>query len=401
MHTSMNTMKRALVACASASGLMLAAHSAYAVDCATLTPAPVYVAGSSAVQPFLAGLGSALASGGQFTIVYQKAGSCTGGDAIINGTNMTGTATYWGSTSPAAGETCDLPTAGQKADIGVSDVYWESCAASGGSAPPSTVGNFYGPVQVMTFVVPKASQQTSISAEAAYLTFHFGQAGATPWDDESLMFIRNAGSGTQSMLAKAINVSPDSWKGADQGGSGGVLTSVAASTSPDKTIGILSTGESDGARDEMKELYYQAYGQTCGFLPDSSPTSFDKMNVRDGHYQVWGPLHMYANVDGTGKPTNAKASDLIDYVAGTKALTGVNIVDVEIKAHLIPQCAMMVKRDTEDGPLMSYQPPSACGCYFGKQTDGAAPSGCQTCSQDSDCTTAPNTHCNFGYCEAS
>jgi hypothetical protein len=199
MKTSTNKIGRLWVACAAASGSMLAAHAAHAADCSTL-PNPVYVTGSSAVQPFLAGIGTVLAAGSTpVTIVYKKQGSCTGGDAIVNGTKMTGTATYWAANSSVSGETCDLPTTGQSADVGVSDVFWTSCA---GSSPlASDVGDFFGPVQVMTFVVPKASSHQSISAEAAYLTFGLGQAGKSPWDDETVMWVRNAQSGTQSMIA--------------------------------------------------------------------------------------------------------------------------------------------------------------------------------------------------------
>jgi ABC-type phosphate transport system substrate-binding protein len=393
MKTSTNKIGRLWVACAAASGSMLAAHAAHAADCSTL-PNPVYVTGSSAVQPFLAGIGTVLAAGSTpVTIVYKKQGSCTGGDAIVNGTKMTGTATYWAANSSVSGETCDLPTTGQSADVGVSDVFWTSCA---GSSPlASDVGDFFGPVQVMTFVVPKASSHQSISAEAAYLTFGLGQAGKSPWDDETVMWVRNAQSGTQSMIATAIKVPPTKFKGNDSGGSSGVLTNVSSATSVDKAIGILSTGEADDARDKIRELAYQHYGQSCGFWPDSSATSFDKMNVRDGHYPIWGPLHLFAHVDSSGKPTNPEAATLIDYVSGAKQLPGANLIDVVINAHLVPQCAMQVTRTSEIGALASYQPAEPCGCYFDKKTTGTT--SCTACTKDSDCST---NHCRNGYCEA-
>jgi len=372
---------------------MLAAHAVHAANCTSL-PNPIYVTGSSAVQPFLAGLGTVLAAGSNpITIVYKKQGSCTGGDAIVNDTKMTGTATYWTASSSVSGETCDLPTAGLPADVGASDVFWTSCAGSG--PLPSNVGDFFGPVEVMTFVVPKASSHQSISAEAAYLTFGLGQAGKTPWVDETQLFVRNAQSGTQSEIGTAIKVPPSKFKGIDSGGSSGVLTSVSSATNVDKAIGILSTGETDDARDKIKELAYQHYGQSCGFWPDSSPTSFDKMNVRDGHYPIWGPLHMFAYVDKNGKATNSNALLLIDYVSGAKELQGANLVDVTIDAHLIPQCAMQVTRTSEIGALASYQPAAPCGCYFDKKTTGQT--SCQACTNDSDCST---NHCRHGYCEA-
>ena len=37
--------------------------------------------------------------------------------------------------------------------------------------------------------------------------------------------------------------------------------------------------------------------QLCGYLPDSTGTSFDKKNVRDGHYWLWGAQHFYGLVN--------------------------------------------------------------------------------------------------------
>jgi hypothetical protein len=173
------------------------------------------------------------------------------------------------------------------------------------------------------------------------------------------------------------------------------LTNVSSATSVDKAIGILSTGEADDARDKIRELAYQHYGQSCGFWPDSSATSFDKMNVRDGHYPIWGPLHLFAHVDSSGKPTNPEAATLIDYVSGAKQLPGANLIDVVINAHLVPQCAMQVTRTSEIGALASYQPAEPCGCYFDKKTTGTT--SCTACTKDSDCST---NHCRNGYCEA-
>ncbi len=40
----------------------------------------------------------------------------------------------------------------------------------------------------------------------------------------------------------------------------------------------------------MRLLPCQDAGQSCGYYPDSSATSLDKQNVRDGHCAIWGPL---------------------------------------------------------------------------------------------------------------
>src|SRR5262249_38272776 len=158
--------------------------------------------------------------------------------------------------------------------------------------------DFFGPNQVMNFVVPTASSQTLISAEAAYFVFGFGMAGkADPWTDETFIFQRSATSGTQAMIAAAINLPPTQRKGVSEAKSSDMLAAVSMSTAPEKTIGILASDVADQNRTTVKILAYQHYKQECAWLPDSSSTSFDKINVRDGHYPIWGPLHLLSKVD--------------------------------------------------------------------------------------------------------
>lgn len=381
-----------------AAALLLAAAPAQAADCKALTN-PLYVAGSSAVKPLLVQLGTALAKANPpVTLVYQSQGSCTGVAAIVDKTTIKGTGTHW-SPSASGDQTCDLDLAGTKVDVGVSDVFAESCP---GVTKPASVGDFFGPVQVMTFVVPAASSQTSISAEAAYLTFGLGLNGAaSPWTDEAQTFCRSETSGTQQMLAKAIGVPANKWSFcSSQKGSGDVLSAVAASTSPEKAIGILAADVADGNRDKVKRLALQSYGQTCGFWPDSSPTAFDKASVRDGHYNAWGPLHFLTDVGADAKPTNALAAQVIGYFTGdTEPPADIDLLALEAKAYTVPPCAMHVRRDSEIGPLMSVAPAKACGCAFESKL-GTPSASCQACTADSACPSA-TPHCNFGFCEAS
>jgi hypothetical protein len=372
----------------------LVARDAVAAPCSG-SPSPTYIIGSSAVQPFVVELQKAL--GTTATLVYQSKGSCVGVDAAINGTKMTGTATVFDSTG--TGASCDLDTAGQTADLGVSDVFATTCA--GFTSVPSTIGDFHGPNQVMEFVVPAASSQKVISAEAAYFVFGFGTTGGVdPWTDETQLFVRSSTSGTQSMISLAINVPSTKWKGKSEPNSGAVLADVAASTSPEKAIGILVAGDADKNRDKVQPLAFKAFKQYCGFYPDSTNTSFDKINVRDGHYPIWGPLHFYTGIDTSGKPTGAGAKNFVGYFDGSVALpAGAKLIDAEINAHTVPSCAMKVSRTTELGDVAPFTPTGACGCYFDKLATGTT-SCTATCTTDTDCTGSAK-HCNYGYCEAS
>ena len=77
----------------------------------------IYGLGASAPKPIIGKLATALglASPAQ-TLVFKFPGACHGPNAIINGTKMTGTASYW----DAAGKekSCDLSLAGDDVDVG-------------------------------------------------------------------------------------------------------------------------------------------------------------------------------------------------------------------------------------------------------------------------------------------
>ena len=344
--------------------------------CSSL-PDPIVVAGSSAMGPFIKGMGTVLA--GQTTpttLVYQKQGSCTGVNAIINDTTptaacangacITGTATYYDPTGAAL--SCDLATTGTHVDVGVSDVYADTCT---GLPVPAGVAQFSGPIQAMLFITPKAQQgQVAITAEEAYFVFGFGAAGqAMPWTVEAQLFVRNALSGTQQMIAHEVAVPAGRWKGLDKGGSQAVVDAVAGSTSPDTTLGIVSSDFYDAHRDTLKSLAFQAFHQHGAFYADSTATSFDKKNVRDGHYTAWGALQLLTHVTtGTTTPTTSAAKRFVDWVTGNTGSSGTaapfNITDVAITANTIPPCAMHVTRASQGGAIARFTPTTDCSTYY-------------------------------------
>ena len=418
------------------------------VDCtvAANIPNPVYIAGSSASQPYLQAL--AVALGSSVSIIYAKPTSCAGLADVTTPQGETGT---FYDLSPAAGVgavTCTGTGFGGSAnpivvDIGVSDVYPASCIV-----PQITLGasqkDFHGPIQPMEITVPYASSENSISAEAAYVVFGFDAASmytVLPWNDPTAIWTRGDTSGTQVMVANAIGLSAAKWlsntgdAGAAQiqSSSGNMASAIVAggATKPNTTIGILSAGTADPLRgaagmndagattDGIKPLAFQATNQDCGYYPDSSLTGFDKINVRQGRYAIRGPLHFVAGADGNGNATaagttnpvpsaNANVAAVVNAIthSGLTASTTPtlqSVVKAETASHFVPDCSMQVSRTTEVGGEASYQPNSACGCYFESLTGGGTTlsSYCQTCTADADCADAgAYTHCNFGYCEA-
>ncbi len=377
------------------------------VNCAG--PNTIYVAGSSAIRPFLGVVASLLAKESPaWRIVYQSQGSCTGVKAIYStdpsqqiikdipasGSKAANYAILFNADGSA--QECFLAPEGNVVDVGVSDVYASTCDMT---APANVqIADYEGPIQPMTFVVPAASSQRSISAEAAYMVFGTGgnKGAAAPWTDPNLYFVRNASSGTQQMLARAIGVPADKWWGVDRGGSDGVRRNMKVlldASTAEKAIGIISTDIADEERSNLRILAFQASGQSCGFLPDSTPFAKDKQNVRDGHYPIWGPVHFYTRTEN-GLPSPAAAVLVSRFAA---ARLEKELLDVIIQKHLVPKCAMKVKRTSEMGSLSSYSTDSRCGCYFDLVANGA--SSCKPCNGPADCPSSTPA-CNYGYCEA-
>jgi len=266
----------------------LAARTVAAAECASL-PTPVYVTGSTAAKPLLAEIGKLMA--GQSpptTIVYLGQGSCTGVDAVLSGTAVVGSGTgalsYWDSAGVEL--KCDVPTPGVVAHVGISDVFATTCFQLPGGLPTS-VGDILGPVQAMIFVAYKTSVERAISAEAAYYIYGFGAASAVPpWTYEGLIFRRDAQSGTQRMIAAAIGVPAERWKGTGTTSSGDLLTRLGMVNFPDQSIGILSAEVAQDNRATVRVLAYQHFGQKCAVFPDRDKTSNDKMNVRNDLYPI-------------------------------------------------------------------------------------------------------------------
>jgi len=372
---------------------------AAAADCADL-PSPVFVTGSTAAKPILMQLARYLGSlAAPITIVYQGQGSCLGVDAVLSATLLQGTAVFSTWDSSGTEVKCDVSEVSPVvADIGVSDVFASTCFSLPGGLP-TNVADFLGPVQAMTFVTRKGSPEMSISAEAAYNIFGFGNnSGVAPWDDETAIFKRDALSGTQQMIAAAIGVPAVKWRGTGTTGSSDLQNKLVGAMPVEKTLGILAADVAQDNRALLNILAYQHTGQRCGYYPDRDANSNEKQNVRDGHYAIWGPMHFLTRIDGNGVAIKRAAAEVIGYLAGTKtAPAQLDLVAFEAQHHVVSPCAMRVKRDRELGPMTPFTAESACGCYYEKMANGST--ACTPCTRSSDCPVQTAT-CSYGYCES-
>jgi hypothetical protein len=284
-------------------------------------------------------------------------------------------------------------------DVGISDVFATSC---GVQSLPANVGDFSGPIQTMALVVPFGSSQDTISAEAAYLVYGLGaDAGVAPWTDESVIFQRSATSGTQSLIAAVTLAAPTLWRGTPTKNSDDLLARLLAvpTAKVDHALGILSTDYTDAYRDTLKVLAFQDFGQACAVYPDSTRAALDKANVRSGQYPLWGPVHFLVRTSTqTGAVISPTAAQVVGYLDGSRQLAGLDLVQYYAQRHLIPPCAMRVKRSLPlDGALPRVDlPAQGCGCYFDAVVSGR--SDCTPCTTALTCP-AQAANCNFGFCE--
>jgi hypothetical protein len=367
----------------------------------------VVMTGSSNFPPLLAKLAPLVLAAG-YTPVFQVSSSCGGVASIFNATNgptllvdpepgpKAKYAAYFNADGTST--SCSLGPSGLPVDVGESDIFSTTCAGFG--APGGAVAEYLGPIQAMAFVVPGRSQQDAITADAARAVFGMGGRVA-PWTDPSLFFVRNASTGTQQMIGHAIDVPATGFWGVDRGTASAVDALLRVITDPgtaNQAIGIISADYYDSDRSNLKALAFSAPGQTCAYLPDSTPYSKDKRNVRDGHYPIWGPVHFFAAVNN-GTPVSPGAEAFVSIVSVPNIPK--TLLDAFIGSSLVPACAMSVTRTSELGDLSTFAPPFECGCYFeaSPAVNGAAPAGCARCNTSSDCTDPHKPACNLGFCE--
>ncbi len=370
------------------------------VRCEDLSPRPVYLYGSTALNLGLRTLAQAISA--TATIVYQNDTSCLGLDSILTSiTRLRGTAQYW---PPNQDQPLSCRIDGdQIADIGLCDVSPGSCIADF-TGSPNLVDDL-GPAQVFMFTVPKGSTQTHISAEAAYTVYAYDSGGVAPWLDPASLVRRGGGSGVQLTIAASLDLEPQFWRGVIKQRSSEVKPALLSLADPERALGITSADVADeaDARANLRTLAYQHFGQSCAFTPDSSAGSSDKRNVRDGHYELWAPFHYYTRGQNN-RTEDPFVAEIVSYLTGARPLPNRNtdFITTLKQAGLVPTCAMHVTRSREGARIEPLEPSSSspsCSCYYeASPPGGTVPADCVACTSSAECPSrAPN--CNFNFCE--
>ena len=405
-HTKLRLGTSLLVA---ALTVTLAAR-ADAASCSALGAQPVvYIENGDTQEPLVKRLGQKLlASATPVRLVYKNRRTCDlaldmysaapmVNDAIVIHYIPTATEdATWDPSKPTP--QCDADVGGNAIDLGIGATYISSCSTL--PARPADLAELVGPVQSYGFIVPKASSQIAITAQEGYFAYGFpAETGmASPWVDQALRFSRGPTASTALTCAAAIGLKASQLKGTVPAGntSTEVLNLVATSANPEATIGLMGTEVYDQNRSTVKLLAFRGFGQRYAYFPDFSATSFDKKNVRDGHYLPWAPTpYLTRIVVGTKKATNANVQRIIDLIVSASSVGDVNGLDQVIASGLVPECAMGVQRAFDGGNLSLYAPPEPCACYF----ESKVPQGttkCTTCTGDGQCG---GGKCRRGYCE--
>lgn len=381
----------------SAALVALVPSLAGAQECPTDRPNSIYGTGGSAITATMKAVAIQLAGlDDPISVFWSDPGACTGFDELLNDAIVTRRFLYWD--ADGTEHQCDPPVTGQPADFAHMGNAADFCP---GRELPDDIGDFLGPIQTVNVFTHINSDEDSISAEALYFAYGFGPEGeAAPWVEESFLWGRNTTSFVHLFLAEAIKVPPTNFKIPAENvvqTNGETIAGVfSGSANPDATLGYASGSAVAAAADQVKTLAYQHYGQSCGYLPDSSPTAVDKLNVRTGQYYLWTPGHFYAPIDDDGEIADPVVRKLITWFGGA-AEAPFDITSTIIGSGDIPVCAMRATREGTLGAISSYAPAQPCDCLFEFATEGDT--SCDSCDDDSDCDEA-NPKCRFGYCEA-
>ena len=377
-------------------------------DCSTLTN-PIYLQVGDTQVNLMRSLGRKLRdnTAKPITLVWFASGSCSNIDLIYNhnpAAGITAVMSYIPSTledptfSVATGTalTCNPPTTTPLfPDIANSALYNNAC--SNITQANTAVGVTKGPIQGYVLAVPEASNEHVITFEEAYFVFGFGNGSMImPWQDQTQMFIRTVTKSTLLAWSTQLGIPANKMLGKAEAASTTVVTDLQTSIAPQKAIGILGVEVYDALRSTLNALAYRGKDQYAAYFPDSTPSAFDKQNIRDGHYVVWSPTIWMDNLNGT-TPANPDARYVIDLIAGHVVSPTQNFpgTDVVAGVGLVPDCAMRVQRDFEQGPLRMYTPATSCTCRFEFVTTGVT--SCAHCDATTPCTTGT---CRDNYCEA-
>ncbi len=404
-------------------------------DCSTL-PNPIYMTGTTAVEPMVQELGARLRQL-NVTLLWNETGDGCGATSDLafpspSVAPVLSTFSYYEEVPAAQVDgappkitplSCNATRpSDSRSDLVINDLFWQDCAAASAASSlaslPSDYMEFQGPVQGLVPIVQDSYYYVSdIMAEELLDIFGCGASGKIlTFTDNSAILDYCYNSGMKALwdisLGQPVSVfhaptnnvlCPSALTMIIQVNSHVALTAIS----------YTSTEAWDQDRGAVRALKVRGLNQNLAYFPDSSSVARDKINIREGRYTIQGSLKLVAHVaamDGGGQPQpdNPAAKRMIDWLQGNPVQDPTlqlpfDIIDVYAQSGVVPQCAMKVIKDTDAPLFRPYQPENPCGCYFQIQATGASILGCEPCQDSSTCPTG--TACYFhgipaqGYCE--
>lgn len=371
-------------------------------------PNPVVVSGSPAAEALVQAVGRVLQINDPkpLTIVWKLDSSCGGVESVAldslpgscaPGACITGKAKFWTLDSrDTAPKTCDLDAAGTHVDLALSDVFPQTCPAFSG-AKPAGILDTTGPITPYAVVMAKSGPEAAIQAEEAHFVFGAGKAaGVKPWLNDATIFLLGDKDAGQLILGPRVKLAVGKWHGKLVTSSDDIFSGLQ--NDPATAIGILPTTIADSHRaTDARVMAFQAIGQHGAFYPDRRSTTFEKQNVRDGHYPLWGYLHMILRADPVQPtmPKSANGARVASILLAQSQVGGQDVLPMQVAAGFVPQCAMHIARTDDVSAPSVYAPPDPCHCWFEKNVPNGMPS-CAACPDGKTCAIGK---CRRNFCE--
>jgi hypothetical protein len=401
--------KRSPLAALVIAGLLpMMSTDAVAGPCSDVTGA-VYVAVPPAAEPYVEKIAQLLQldDAKPVPVIWQVTTSCRAAEAVALdntptgscavGACLKGSAKVWPlDRSPV--KTCELDRNGTHINLALSEVFPGSCKEVA-KIPAPGILDIPGPISPYTLVMAPQAMEGAMHAEEAHFVFGAGKAaGVKPWLNDAAVFLLGEGDAGALLLSPRIKLPIGKWRtGRQVSSADDVVAGLATDTSAG--LGILPTAIVDKRRGEVRVLGFQSIGQHGAFFPDRKSTSFDKQNVRDGHYPLWGYLHMILRADPgvPSKPLSGSAGRVANILTGREPVASRDTVPMQLSAGFVPQCAMRVSKASDSAPLTPLSPPSdSCSCWFEKNVTGGL-LNCAECKGGAACTVGT---CRREFCEA-
>ena len=209
--------------------------------------------------------------------------------------------------------TCMIPV-GRTTDVAISDVFYESCA-NVPQPKPAQIADALGPVQPSVLVVPPSSNLTYVTSEEAKTIYGCGVSVdhrvANLFTDPTHVFLprsqrgRSGHRGEEHRRARGDAARARCTRLNNDGTLVYNYTKRLPSVSepqgydpPGDALGFVAVGTLDRNRQVVVPVAFRAPGQTLAYYPDSNASTADRRNVRDGHYPVWGYIHLISKTNG-------------------------------------------------------------------------------------------------------